>query len=96
MPCKKILTFKCIAYKEISQALIIDQLAMRENLSVDHDDIKQYLNLLKRPRTKEFVYFTPPPTRINGKETPMPAEELKQYCLREKALNHIIYHLTRN
>lgn len=87
---------RMLAEKQISQALIVDHVAIKENLSVDHNDVKQYLNLLKRPRTKEFVYFAPPPTRINGRETPIAAEFLKKHCLREKALNHIIYHLTRN
>jgi hypothetical protein len=58
-------------------------------------DFRGYLNLIKRARTKEFVYFNPPNTKIEGQETPLASVLLGQCCLREKTLNHIIYNLTK-
>ncbi len=84
-----------LAEKQIKEALILDQLAYNENIIPTDFDIKSYLNLTKRPRAKEFIYFDAPVTRINGKESPVNAEELRHVCMREKALNHVIYHLTR-
>ncbi len=86
---------KQLALKQAKEILIIDQLAFHENIKVEMDDLIGYLNLLKRPRTKEFIYFNPPSTKIQGHEMPLPAQILKQCCLREKTLNHVIYHLTR-
>jgi len=44
---------------------------------------------------KEFIYFDIPHTKLKGQEIPLATKELAQACLREKTLNHIIYHLTR-
>ncbi len=84
-----------LAEKQVKEALFIDQLAYNDNLFPNDVDIKAYLNLLKRPRAKEFIYFDPPVTKINGKEIPICAEELRHICMREKALNHVVHHLTR-
>ena len=84
-----------LAEKQIKEYIFLDQLACHENIQATDQDIKSYLNLTNRPRTKEFIYFDPPVTKIQGQELPMPTELLRQYCLREKTLNHIIYHLTR-
>lgn len=84
-----------LAEKQIKEALILDQLAYNDGLIPNDFDIKSYLNLTKRPRAKEFIYFDAPVTRIHGKESPICAEELRHICMREKALNHVIYHLTR-
>lgn len=84
-----------LAEKQSKEALIIDQIGYQENISASHQDIKTYLNLTKRPRTKEFIYFTPPLSKIRGQEIPIATEELKLACSREKTLNHIIYHLTQ-
>ncbi|TET05821.1 hypothetical protein E3J79_04335 [Candidatus Dependentiae bacterium] len=84
-----------LAEKQVKENIFIDQLAYHENIHLDNNDVKNYLNFTKRPRMKEFIYFPPPPTRIDGQEMPVVAQELKQACLREKALNHIIYHLTK-
>ena len=85
---------KQLALKQTRELLFIDQLSYHESISVNMDDIKSYLNLLKRPRTKEFIYFNPPLTKIQGQEMPLPTQILKRCCLREKTLNHVIYHLT--
>jgi len=84
-----------LAEKQIKETILLDQLAHKENIVVSHDDIKQYLNLTNRPRMKDFIYFEHPETKIDGREMPISAELLKQSCLREKTLNHIIYHLTK-
>ena len=68
---------------------------MKKDIDVSHTDLKNYLNLTKRPRTKEFLHFDPPMTKIRGQEHPVLNEELSRMCLREKTLNHIIYHLTK-
>ena len=60
-----------------------------------NEDIKAYFNLMQRTRTKEFLYFNPPQTQIEGQETPITIESIKKACMREEALNHIIHHLTR-
>lgn len=88
-------TIKQLAAKQVKETILIDQLAHHENIKVTSQDVKNYLNLIKRARTKEFVYFNPPPTKVQGQEMPIPEELLKKSCLREKTLNHLIYHLTR-
>lgn len=84
-----------LAEKQVKEIMIIDQIAYQEDITVTDEDIKCYLNFTKRPRMKDFLYFQLPDTRINGQELPVSLEFLKQYCLREKTLNYIIYHLTK-
>ena len=79
-----------LATKQTTEMVFIDKLAYHENLSVTDEDIKGYLNLLNRPRMKEFIYFDLPLFKIQGQEMPIPAEELKRICLREKAINYVI------
>lgn len=85
---------KQLAEKQLREALITDTIAHQENIQITHDDVVGYLNILKRPRTKEFLYFDTP-VRNRGLEMPINTELLKQYCLREKTLNYIISHLTK-
>jgi FKBP-type peptidyl-prolyl cis-trans isomerase (trigger factor) len=84
-----------LAEKQVKESLLIDQLAYNENLAVSTDDIMNYLNCDKRNRMKEFIYFSLPETKRDGQEMPLPEQELKRLCLREKALNHAIYYLTK-
>ncbi|MEX0849172.1 MAG: trigger factor [Candidatus Dependentiae bacterium] len=84
-----------LAEKQVKEALILDQLAYNDNLIPSDLDVKSYLNLTKRPRAKEFIYFDAPITRVHGKESPICAEELRHICMREKTLNHVIHHLMR-
>ena len=88
-------TIRRLAEKQAKEAILLDYIAYNENINPSLQDLKGYLNLTLRPRTKEFIYFDPPTTKINGREVPISAEELKHVCLREKTLNHIIYHLTK-
>ena len=84
-----------LAEKQLKEKVFIDYVSYQENITTDDDDMISYINLLKRPRTKEFIYFDLPPTKVNGQETPIAQEILQQFCLREKTLNHIIYYLTK-
>lgn len=84
-----------LAEKQIKEMILLGQLAIQDNMHASQNDIKSYLTLAQRPRTKEFIYFDVPASKIDGQERPIPHETLKLSCLREKALNHIIYHLTR-
>lgn len=84
-----------LAEKQVIETIFLDKLAYQENISVSDDDIKGYLNLTNRHRMKEFIYFDVPSFKIQGQEAPVPVEELKRVCLREKAINYIIYHLTK-
>lgn len=84
-----------LAKKQAAEMLILDQIAYEENLEPTYTDIRSYLNLMKRPRTKEFIYFNPPITRLEGQETLLYHEEIAHLSCREKTLNHIIHYLTR-
>jgi len=86
---------KKLADKQVKEIILIEQLANKENIHATDEDLACYLNLTKRPRMKEFIYFKIPETKIEGQETPMPAELIRRQCLREKTLNYIIFHLTR-
>lgn len=84
-----------LAKKQLYEIVATDYIAYTENLTVNHQDIKAYFNLMQRTRTKEFLYFNPPSTQIHGQEVPITIESIKKACLREKSLNHIIHHLTK-
>jgi len=86
---------KKLAHKQVKEIILIEQLANKENIHATDEDLACYLNLTKRPRMKEFIYFKMPETRVEGQETPIPAELIRRQCLREKTLNYIIFHLTR-
>lgn len=86
---------KMLAVKQAREMILVDQIAYQENIQIANEDIHGYLNCLNRPRTKEFIYFQLPPTKVNGQEMPVPQELLKNYCSREKTLNHIIYNLNK-
>lgn len=84
-----------LAEKQAREKIFIDQLAYKENIGITNSDVKSYLNLASRSRTKEFIYFRHEEPTIEGQEIPIADELLKNTCLREKAINHAIYHLTR-
>lgn len=85
-----------LAENQAKEAVFADHFAYHENIDVTHGDVCAYLNLYKRPKMKEFVYFSAPSSKINSQEVPIHTEELKRTCLREKALNYAIFHLTKN
>ncbi len=84
-----------LAEKQLKESIVIDTIAYQENIQVNHKDVMCYLNLIKRARTKEFIYFLLPDTKHNSQEIPLPEEILKQQCLREKTLNYVIKQLTK-
>ena len=86
---------KALAEKQLKEAIIIDAIAYQEGITVDSQDICAYLNLLKRPRMKDFMYFGLPETTDLGHETPQSTALLKRYCLREKTLNFLIKEITQ-
>jgi FKBP-type peptidyl-prolyl cis-trans isomerase (trigger factor) len=84
-----------LATKAAKESMLIDSLAYHEVIDVSQDDVCYYLNFTKRGRTKEFIYFDLPVHTAEGQTTLIAEEELMRYCLREKALNHVVYHLTK-
>ncbi len=84
-----------LALKQAQEMLLIDQLMYSENIVLNPEDLHCYLNLMKRPRTAEFLYFKPQSTKIDGQESPASSVLFEQCCLREKTLNHVIYNLTK-
>lgn len=85
-----------LAKKQIKEAVLIDYLACSDDIFANHVDIRNYLNLANRPRTKDFIYFQHSAINANEQEYPIQAESLKQQCLREKTLNYVINRLTSN
>lgn len=85
---------RLLAEKQLKEEFIIDSLASSENIRVNTSDIRAYLNLLQRPRTKEFIYFEPPLSKANGQEVPLSHDLLARHCTREKTLNYVIRNLT--
>lgn len=86
---------KQLAEKQLKETIIIDAIAIEENIKIEEKDIHAYLNLDKRARTREFLYYKLPITKFNGQEIPIQNELIKQQCLREKTLNYVINHLTK-
>lgn len=84
-----------LAEKQTKESIIIDRLAYQDNLNITNHDVKSYLNLTLRPRTKEFIYFELPGFKIQGQEVPIPTEEIKRTVIREKTVNLLIHHLTK-
>ncbi|MBN2267556.1 MAG: hypothetical protein JW725_04445 [Candidatus Babeliaceae bacterium] len=84
-----------LAEKQLRELLIIDHLARAEQVFVSGDDVVNYLGLLTRPRTREFVYFHLPPTQFNGQEQPIPEGVVRQSVLREKVLNTVLNYLAK-
>jgi FKBP-type peptidyl-prolyl cis-trans isomerase (trigger factor) len=84
-----------LAEKQVKETLLIDQLIYRENIVVTNEDIVNYLNLDKRPRMREFIYFSLPDFKHYGQEVPLATHELSRVCAREKAINHVIHYLTK-
>lgn len=84
-----------LAEKQAREKILIDLLAFYEGLSISNHDVKCYLNLLTRARTKEFIYFKYEEPTVEGQEIPIPVEMLKRTCLREKTINYVIFQLTK-
>lgn len=85
-----------LAHKQVNESVFMELLAYYEDLTVADDDVRDYLNLTQRARTKDFIHFQHPAIIANKEEYPIQSEPLKQICLREKALNYSLFHLTKN
>lgn len=85
-----------LAQKQIREHMIADYFANQENIGATDNDIYQYLNLTKRPRTKEFIYFAHPAIRSNEEEAPIQHEILRLYCRKEKSINHLLHHWSKS
>lgn len=86
---------KQLAEKQLKEAVIVDFIRCHENVNIHVEDVAYYLTLMQRPRTKMFLYFGLPSTKVRGQEMPISHEFLHHICLREKTLNHIINTFTR-
>ncbi|KKR97248.1 MAG: hypothetical protein UU47_C0001G0021 [candidate division TM6 bacterium GW2011_GWE2_41_16] len=84
-----------LAERQLKEHIILDALAHAEGLSSTDQDVRAYLNLMQRPKTKEFIYSLMPSSKIYDQEIPLPEDYLKRFCLREKTLNYVIHQLTR-
>lgn len=84
-----------LAEKQVKEMLLIDQVIYDEDITVTHKDMANYLNLDKRPRMKEFIYFSLPDSKHYGQEMPLATHELSRVCAREKAINYVIHYLTK-
>ncbi len=84
-----------LAEKNLKEETIIDQIAYKENVKVDSIDIQDYLNLLNNKRMSEFAYFRPTLEKIEDLHSPLNQGIIVHTALREKALNHVIYSLTK-
>lgn len=84
-----------LAKKQLADAVIADSIAYQDNLTITQHDVRGLLHLTQRPRIKNFIYFPFIKSQANGQEVPIEQEVLNHICLKERAVNHIIYHLTK-
>lgn len=84
-----------MAKRQLLDGVVAEIIGYQDNLVISLQDIKAVLHLTQRPRLKDFMYFPFIKTQFDGQEFPVESESLHQFCLREKAVNHIIYHLTK-
>ncbi len=84
---------RSLAHKQVQEHLLLTHIAIHERVDVEDNDVYAYLNLTKRPRTKEFIYYLHPAIRANEDEIPISHESLKNVCVHEKILNHVLHHL---
>ena len=84
-----------MAKRHLLDGVVAEFIGYQDNITVTHSDIKAVLQLTQRPRLKDFLYFPFIKSQLNGQEFPIEHESLYNVCLREKSINHIIYHLTK-
>lgn len=83
-----------LAIQQTKEIALVELLAHSEDIIVEDDDLKNYLTVTQRPRTREFIHFMHQ-ALFENVEYPVHAESLKHSTLREKALNNAIFHLTK-
>jgi FKBP-type peptidyl-prolyl cis-trans isomerase (trigger factor) len=84
-----------LSEKIAKETVFLDALAYHEKVAIDRSDIENYLNCIKRSRTKEFIYSRSSIPHYEGQSTLIPEEDLIRIVLREKVINHVLYHLTK-
>ena len=84
-----------MAQRQLLDSAVAENIAYQDNLQISQTDIKAILQLTQRPRLRDFLYFPFIKTQMQGQEIPIDAATLYHYALKEKAVNHIIYHLTK-
>lgn len=84
-----------MAKRQLLDGVVAEFVGYQDNIAVSHNDLKTVLQLTQRPRLKDFLYFPFIKSQLNGQEFPVEHESLHNFCLREKSVNHIIYHLTK-
>ena len=52
-----------LAERQVKEMILMDQIAFTERLEISLEDVKSYLNLTKRQRTREFIHFRVPSTK---------------------------------
>ena len=85
---------RALAEQQVRESALMELLAHHEDIASTEDDVKNYLNLTQRARTREFLHFLHPELAFAA-DAPIHTESLKQVTLREKALNHAILYLTK-
>jgi FKBP-type peptidyl-prolyl cis-trans isomerase (trigger factor) len=84
-----------MAKRQLLDGVVAEFIGYQDNVTVAHNDMKAVLQLTQRPRLKDFLYFPFIKSQFNGQEFPIEHESLHNFCLKEKSINHIIYHLTK-
>lgn len=84
-----------MAQRQLLDGVVAEHIGFHDNVTVQHNDLKAILQCTQRPRLKDFLYFPFIKSQFQGQEFPIENEHLHNFCLKEKAINHIIYHLTK-
>lgn len=84
-----------MAKRQLLDGVVAEFIGYQDNILVTHNDIKTILHLTQRSRLKDFLYFPFIKSQLEGQEFPIEHESLHNFCLKEKSINHIIYHLTK-
>jgi FKBP-type peptidyl-prolyl cis-trans isomerase (trigger factor) len=79
-----------LAIKQLQEKYIVDLIAKTSEAVATDQDIKLYIQLHQRPRTKELIYFDMPESKVAQQEHTLSHELVRQHCIREKILNSII------
>jgi hypothetical protein len=81
---------KMLACRQTQELTLIDYLSFIDETKISDEDVKLYLNILQRPRLKDFLFFDNSLFQYQSKATPFFHEIIKQMVLREKTLQNRI------
>lgn len=85
-----------LAEKQLFESMIIDYIAQQETINPTAEDIKSYVNIMQRPRFRDFIYFDLPESKYCEREQPVLDVNLFIAVRREKMLNYMINYLLKN